>query len=414
MARLYDWLTDPQRNWKIFGQRLNDEFDELHGDITALGVTPYILTLLDDTDAATARATLDAAPFDALAYNGMQVNGSADVSQELGTTGATLASTTARYVVDGWQVRYAHAAGTAVFTAGQIAAASFPAALPGYNFAQRIRATTAFSSPASGDSARYTMLIEGYRASRLAWGTSSAQPLSVGFWFYAMRSGTLMFRTRNSAANRQYYTDFTVVAGWNWIAKTVPGDTSGTWLTDNGIGIVIDIYGAGKETTPATAGVWGTDLKGSTTASDGVNQYSSNNDNTLITGFVALPGIELPSSTRAPLIMRPYDEELALCKRYFYNGVPKIFGVVWGSTTDALRVGGTHPVPMRTSPTLTLTANLPVYDGTTARTISSIVANYSTTTVLELDGGLSAALTAGRPVMTYQGAGGNLNVDARL
>src|SRR4029079_18721192 len=46
---------------------------------------------------------LYAAPFDALAYNGMQINGGMDVSQELGLASFVLATGFTKYVVDGWQ-----------------------------------------------------------------------------------------------------------------------------------------------------------------------------------------------------------------------------------------------------------------------------------------------------------------------
>ncbi len=36
MARLYDWLNDPQRNEKIFNSRLNDEFDNVDSSITTI------------------------------------------------------------------------------------------------------------------------------------------------------------------------------------------------------------------------------------------------------------------------------------------------------------------------------------------------------------------------------------------
>ena len=36
-----------------------------------------------------------------------------------------------------------------------------------------------------------------------------------------------------------------------------------------------------------------------------------------ITGVVVLPGIEAPSAARSPLIMRPYDQELLTCQRYW-------------------------------------------------------------------------------------------------
>src|SRR6202035_4001896 len=83
---------------------------------------------------AQARSNLYAAPFDALAYNGMQVNGNVDVSQELGTTGATLASGAAKYIADCVQGQYIHGAGTAVIVSTQLAAASFPSPLSGYAF----------------------------------------------------------------------------------------------------------------------------------------------------------------------------------------------------------------------------------------------------------------------------------------
>lgn len=37
MARLYDWLTDQQRNPKIIGSRLNDEFDNIFASPTFTG-----------------------------------------------------------------------------------------------------------------------------------------------------------------------------------------------------------------------------------------------------------------------------------------------------------------------------------------------------------------------------------------
>ena len=40
-----------------------------------------------------------------------------------------------------------------------------------------------------------------------------------------------------------------------------------------------------------------------------------------LTGVVVLPGIEAPSAARSPLIMRPYDQELLTCQRYYqFNG----------------------------------------------------------------------------------------------
>jgi hypothetical protein len=133
-----------------------------------------------------------------------------------------------------------------------------------------------------------------------------------------------------------------------------------------------------------------------------------------VTGLIILPGVDLPSAARAPLIMRSFDQEIQFCKRYFYNGVPSIKGVVSSPATSAFRLSANHPVQMRATPTLAMTAALPVFDGAATSTCTTIGTNNSTPTVLEVDATIAAGLTAARPVTTYQGAGGNLNVDARL
>src|SRR5437016_1695881 len=103
------------------------------------------------TDQVATRAQIAAAPFDALAHNGLQLNGNVDVSQELGTTGSTLASGTAKYIADAVEAQYVHGAGTAVIVSAQLVASSFPSALPGYSFGHQLKATPALSSPTTCD-----------------------------------------------------------------------------------------------------------------------------------------------------------------------------------------------------------------------------------------------------------------------
>jgi hypothetical protein len=47
------------------------------------------------------------------------------------------------------------------------------------------------------------------------------------------------------------------------------------------------------------------------------NLVVTTSDWVLLTGLIVLPGIEAPSSDRSPLIMRPYDQELLTCQRYY-------------------------------------------------------------------------------------------------
>jgi hypothetical protein len=68
---------------------------------------------------------------------------------------------------------------------------------------------------------------------------------------------------------------------------------------------------------------------------------------------------------------------------------------------------------MRASPTPTLTSPLPILTGVgSISTITALSNYYGSTTTLELDC-TSTALVTG-PAVVYMGAGGNVNVDARL
>jgi hypothetical protein len=265
------------------------------------------------TGPTTTRAQLYAAPFDALAFNGLQLDGGGDVAQANGTTQLTLASDTETYITDSFLAAYKNAG--AVVKARQLAAASFPAALSGYGNAVELKATTALSSLANGDYAKHVTLIEGYRVSRLGWGASAAQSLAYAFQYYSPHSATIFVKLSNSDRSRCYYDEKAVVTGWNWITGTLAGDTTGTWNTTTGIGLRIEVFSAGKGASPATAGSWGS-TNTTATINSTQNNLSSTNDAALVTGLVILPGIELPSASRAPLIMRSYDAELQSCLRY--------------------------------------------------------------------------------------------------
>jgi hypothetical protein len=115
------------------------------------------------SDATAIRTKAGAAPFHALAYNNAAINSGVSVSQELGTAGAALTNNTARYTADCFEAMYNHGAATAVVTSAQIPASSFGAALAGFSFGHQIKATTAITSPASGDFAKHSSKIEGYR-----------------------------------------------------------------------------------------------------------------------------------------------------------------------------------------------------------------------------------------------------------
>ena len=251
----------------------------------------------------------------------LNINGGVGVSQELGTTGATLTNNTSKYLADMWEAMYNHTAAIAIVTSGQVAASSFPSVLLGFPNGHQIKATTAISAPANGDFAFHRTQIEGYRTARLGWGASNPSSLSYGFWFYTTASGTITVKISNSAKSRCFYKEHAVVGpGWNWVSATIAGDTSGTWQTTTLAGIIFEIFGSGKAASPVAPDAWSAT---STTASTNTtNLYGSNNNLTIVTGLVLIPGTAIPNSLRVFGNQRTFDEELRLCMRYFRSDFP--------------------------------------------------------------------------------------------
>jgi hypothetical protein len=133
-----------------------------------------------------------------------------------------------------------------------------------------------------------------------------------------------------------------------------------------------------------------------------------------ISGSHTFWGIQLEEgATATPLQRIDPVLDLQMCQRFYYQGVPPLRGIATGGTS-ASRMAARHPVPMRAAPTLVISSPLPVFDGVTPTTITTVAGggNYSTPTVLEIDCTTAAALTSIRPAVVYQGAGGLITVSA--
>jgi hypothetical protein len=278
------------------------------------------LTLLGFSSTTATRALLAAAPSDALAYSGMQINGAAEIDQEHGGAATTLTAAGTlqfKYLLDGVMAGFR---GSFVASAQQVAA---PSGMPAAK-ALKLSVATAQASLGANDELTIMLPIEGYRASRLLLGSALASPQSLGFWISAHRSGAYSGAIMNAAKTRAFPFSFSVTAADTpqWIslsgASAIAADTSGTWLNDSNVGIYVCICLAGGSSRVGASGAWTTTtspgLVGVTGTSNGVGATS---DVFYIGAVIALPGIELPSSDRSAFILRCYDQELMLAKRYW-------------------------------------------------------------------------------------------------
>ena len=167
-------------------------------------------------------------------------------------------------------------------------------------------------SVSSSDIFFFEQVVEGFNCADLGWGTANAQTVTLSFWVRSSLTGTFGGALANSAHNRSYPFSYTISAANTWEQKsvTIAGDTSGTWLTNNGVGIQIIFGLGGGSTRGGTAGSW----SGSTfyTATGATSVVGTNGATFYITGVQLEVG-----STATSFDYRPYGTELALCQRYF-------------------------------------------------------------------------------------------------
>lgn len=198
------------------------------------------------------------------------VNGDMRVSQENGTTSGT---TNGRYPVDQWAQYFVTSAGT--LTVAQVASVT-PAGSP-----NRIRATVtvADGTLAAGEYWTLSQNLEGSNVADFQYGGAAAKASVLRFGFKGP-AGTYAVHLGNSAANRSFVALFTIAGGDANVDTVqtiaIPGDTSGTWLTADGvIGITLEIVLACGTTFQGAAGWQSGNILGTSAVSNGMGTGSA-------------------------------------------------------------------------------------------------------------------------------------------
>jgi hypothetical protein len=246
---------------------------------------------------------------------------------------------------------------TSKFTAQQNAGSVTPPS--GYTNYLGITSLAA-TSLAAGDYYEVYHRIEGFNVADLGWGTASAKTVTLSFQVRSSLTGTFGGSIANSANNRSYPFTYSIASAntWTSVSVTIPGDTSGTWLTNNGIGIAVQLSLGTGSTFSGTAGAWsGSNFLSATGATSVVG---TNGATWYITGVQLEVG-----SVATPFERRDYGRELMMCQRYYWQ-VSGVGGSTTGCTIDGLYANSSgaglfysfmHPVVMRTAPTATVNYN---------------------------------------------------------
>jgi hypothetical protein len=287
------------------------------------------------------------------------INGDMVIDQRNG--GAATANTINGYTIDRWVVNQS-------VTGKLIAQQNAGSVTPPAGFTNYLGVTSQSSySVLTSDFYAIGQVIEGFNVADLAWGTANAQTITLSFWVRSSLTGTFGGAIQNSAQSRSYPFTYTISSANTWEKETItiPGDTSGTWLTNNSAGLRLFIgLGAGS-TYSGTAGSWSANNFWSATGA--VSVVGTNGATFYLTG------VQLERNTTAtPFEWIPYGTELALCYRYYQqlnfnidigaNGMGLV--ATKYSATDSAIANAQLLAPMRTTPTITKSQS-------TARFVSS-------------------------------------------
>jgi hypothetical protein len=346
------------------------------------------------TDQAVAIGGNNISAANSFGFRNRIINGAMVIDQR--NNGASVAITTSdNYTLDRWQ---GTASANSRYTIQQNAASVTPPA----GFINYLGATSVSSgAPGSTDAYLISQFVEGLNVADLGWGTANAQTVTLSFWVRSSLTGAFGGTVTNSAANRSYPFSYTISSANTWEQKTITiaGDTSGTWLTTNGIGLRLRFSMGMGSSYLGTAGAWAGSFVGAPTGS--TNVIATNGATWYVTGVQLEAG-----SVATPFERRDYGRELMMCQRYYYRNFPAataryLVTTAWANQTTTAYGIFQFPVTMRTSPSAleqTGTAgDYAVFLANTATTCSAVPTfNSATETNSLITFTVSSGLTVGQ------------------
>jgi hypothetical protein len=277
------------------------------------------------------------------------INGDMRIDQRNAGSAATVSSD---YTVDRWKFQEGGSGGQVV-SVQQVTDAPV-----GFSNSFKLTNTTASSSVTADAYNMFWQAVEGLNWSDLEWGTSDAKSVTISFWVKASIAGNYSLAVRSSTNDRSYVTPYAISSANTWEYKTVTiaGPTSGTFNTDNTKAIQVAFtHSMGSNYTSSGNDAWQSESKLGAT---GTQVALSNTVNSTW----QVTGVQIEAGTsETPFEHLQYGQQLALCQRYFYtesqaDAYHNLMNGFYASTI--LWIGVLHlPVPLRASPTLTVSGS---------------------------------------------------------
>ena len=301
------------------------------------------------------------------------INGDMRIKQRAAASG-----TAQGYTVDRWGYLNNTAAARGTWSQGT-AGAALVALGWGYNLG--FTSSSAYT-PAAGDAVYFYQSVEADLVSDFAWGTASAQPVTLSFWVLSTLTGTFGGSVTSYQQLRSYPFSYSIPFANNWykIVINIPGDTTGSWVMSGNSGALTVYFDLGTGANlRGPAGAW---AAGALTSANGcVNVVATNGAQLLVTGVKLEIG-----NVATPYNRQSTAKSLADCQRYYAQNSDLY---LWAYQNASSSVGATMflPMTMRAAPTV-------VIAGITSSNIGSVATSHVTPNAYFISGIASATGTA--------------------
>ena len=221
----------------------------------------------------------------------------------------------------------------------------------GFDVSLKVTSLSSFTSAAS-DYFLVSQYLEGLNTQHLDFGSSDAKYVTLSFYVKSSLTGTFAVAIRNQGHNRTNVQTYTINSANTWERKTVTfaGDTSGTWLKTNGIGLRVNFdLGTGSNFDAASLATW-----------LGTNDLTHSSATPLVGTNAAtwqVTGVQLEIGQAATdFEHRTFAQELRLCQRYYVKYIQQgVSGYIESSSANTAQLTHVVPVSMRANPSCTCT-----------------------------------------------------------
>jgi hypothetical protein len=291
-------------------------------------------------------------------FRNIIINGDMSIAQR-GTSFTSLGNGDTKYTLDRMQYKESGD------TSSEITISQDTTVPTGQGFAKslKIDVTTADASPGASDRVWLNTTFEGQNLQYLNKGTSSAKQLTCSFWIRSNKTGVYTVSLFDSDNTRAVSAEYSISSADTWEKKiiTFPGDTTGAFTNDNNLSLELQFtFSTGSDFNDGTFSTsWQSFNDGDYISSNQVNLLDNTSNELYITG-IQLEAGEVASDFE----FLPVDVNLQRCQRY-YQTTQSFVGN--GSSNTSQCVGETAiGIPMRATPSLSLSGNFVITDGYTS------------------------------------------------